>query len=304
MNKTLVTPKINPDLDGTSCALAYAYLLNEHGPYAEGLVFGAPQSEVSYFVEQHGISVPTRSEECTDGWTHFVLVDASSTKGMPGAVIPEQVVEIIDHRAGGSPEKEFPNATIQNELIGAAATLVTERFMKQGLHPLPDHAKLLYGAIYHNSLNFLSSNTHRRDREAALFLETAFGLSPTIPREMFDYATQRIEADVYRALEDDAKEFGRGYTIGAFQLIVAGANILKQRGVLEEATQNLSKEMEADWSFLNIVDIERGGSVLYVTDKKGTAPLENILNTSFDHGWTTLPTVWLRKQITAHLSKQ
>jgi len=50
MNKILVTAKVNPDLDGTSCSLSYADLLKQLGKDAEGLVTGSPQSEVKYFL--------------------------------------------------------------------------------------------------------------------------------------------------------------------------------------------------------------------------------------------------------------
>ena len=220
MSNVLVTPKIHPDLDGTSCALAYAHFLREQGIDAEGIIFGSPQSEVNYFIEQHGIGIPMREENAVGEWSNFVLVDASSMKGMPQPVIAENVIEIIDHRAGGEPEKEFPNAKIQNELVGAAATLVTERYMQAGIKPLREHALLLYGAIHHNSLNFLATNTSQRDHDAVHFLEQEYGFEKKIVEEMFWYATQKILDNPAKAIEDDGKEFGKGYTIGAYQLIV------------------------------------------------------------------------------------
>lgn len=63
MKPILVTAKINPDLDGVACALAYAELLNLEGKVAEGIIFGSPQSEVSYFIDQHGSVIPTQADE-------------------------------------------------------------------------------------------------------------------------------------------------------------------------------------------------------------------------------------------------
>ena len=73
MSKILVTAKVNPDLDGTSCTLAYADFLKQTGKDAEGLISGAPQSEVKYFIEKHNVSIPTRLDEISDMWGEFSL---------------------------------------------------------------------------------------------------------------------------------------------------------------------------------------------------------------------------------------
>lgn len=296
MDKILVTPKINPDLDGTSCALAYADFLNKKGRNAEAVIFGEPQSEVQYFVINYKIQIPTQPDGESSNWNEFVLVDASSMKGMPNAVDPNKVVEIIDHRTG-EPEKEFPNAKIQNDLIGAAATIIVERFIEAKLKPQADHAKLLYGAIYHNTLNFIATNTSERDREAVKFLEIEFGLNENLIREMFDFATQQIEKDPSQALQDDAKEFGEGYLIGAYQLIVWGSEVFKQKKVIEETIDKLSKKFKVNWSFLNVVDLEAKKSTIYSPDNVGQDLLIKALGCNFENGWSELNNAWLRKQI-------
>lgn len=292
----LVTAKVNPDLDGTACLLAYSSLLNQTGQPAEGWVFGQPQSEVDYFIKKLGINIPTKQETGQGTWGKFVLVDASSMKGMPKVVRAKDVIEIIDHRTS-EPEKEFPNAKIQNEPIGAAATIVVERFIKTGRKPLPDHAVLLYGAIYHNTLNFTSSNTTERDRKAANFLGQKFHLTAELTSEMFSFATHEILSDVERAIRNDAKEFGRGYKIQAYQLIGYNLNLDSQKDRIEEILVRLDKEFEAEWSLLNIVDLKTRTSTIYVSDRGKMTLLQKALGYPFKFQWTTLPVVFLRKQI-------
>lgn len=302
MTKILVTPKINPDLDGTACALAYAYLLREQGRDAEGIIFGSPQFEVNYFVERHGIQIPTLVQNARGEWNDFVLVDASSMKGMPKPVVAERVIEVIDHRAG-HPESEFPNAKVQNELIGAAATLVTERFIKTGIKPLYEHALLLYGAIYHNTLNFITSNTSDRDGAAVEYLEKAYGIDPGIIHDMFLYTTQEIEHDVCRALEQDAKEFGSGgYTVWAFQLQVWGDAIMSQRGTIEECVHELTNKMGCEWGYLNIMNLENKTSTIFFTHPIGQKIFSEKFGTEFIYPWTHLSEILLRKQIMARLN--
>lgn len=294
MSKLLVTAKVNPDLDGTSCTLAYADLLNQNNNPAEGVITGSPQSEVKYFIEKHNIQIPTRSNEPSENWGGFVLVDASSMKGMPKVIKAEQVVEVIDHRIG-EPEKEFPKAKIQNELIGAATTIVVERFRKANKRMKPDHAKLLYGAIYHNTLNFIATNTTKRDKEAAKYLETTFSLNQDLIREMFDFATREVEANVQKALEDDAKEFGSGWKIGAYQLVVWGNEVFANKEQIKRSVSDLRDRMHSSWSFVNIIDLDSKQSHIF-TNPEGEEILSKALNIKFENSWATLPAI-LRKQI-------
>jgi manganese-dependent inorganic pyrophosphatase len=299
----LVTAKINPDLDGVSCALGYAHFLRQAGKDAEAVIFGSPQAEVRYFIEQHGMAIPAVPEDTAGDWTEFVLVDASSMKGIPKPVVADKVIEVIDHRAG-EPEMEFPNARIQNELIGAAATLVTERYMHTGMKPIADHAKLLYGGIYHNTFDFIASNTNGRDRVAARYLEQECDVSPSITRDMFTFATDEILSDVYRALRQDAKEFGMsGYTVGAYQLIVWGDEIFSQKELIEKSVGDLSKEMGVEWSYLNIVNIQDRTSTIFLSEKIGRATFSKVFGMAFDNPWTHLPHLILRKQIMAALRR-
>lgn len=296
MPKILVTAKVNPDLDGTSCTLAYADLLKQEGKGCEGFIFGSPQSEVQYFIQEQKIQIPVTDLDFSYPWSEFILVDASSMKGMPKPVVSEKVVEIIDHRKG-EPEREFPNAKIQNELIGAAATLIVERFIQAKKKLQPDHAKLLYGAIYHNTLNFTSFNTSDRDKNAARYLEEGFGLSPELAKEMFDFATREIEADVKLAIRQDAKEFGSGHLIGAYQLIVGNPKIFEQKEEIEAGVRELFESSGSNWAFINVVDLENKKSHIFATDSNGQKMLEKALGAKFTNGWAELPKVWLRKEI-------
>ncbi len=302
MSKVLVTAKVNPDLDGVSCTLSYADFLKQTGKISEGVIFGDPQSEVQYFIEKEKITIPTKNAEFNNDWSSFILVDASSTEGLPSVVSSDKVIEVIDHRKG-EPEKKFPNAKIQNELIGAAATLVVEKFIKENLKPKPDHAKLLYGAIYHNTLNFTSSNTSDRDMKAAMFLENEFDLNKKIIQEMFEYATSKVKENVKKALEDDAKEFGEGYKIGAYQLIVWDNDILKNKQKIEEVINKLSRKYKVDWSWLNIVNVKAKKSIIYCSNKVGKEIFAKILGCEFQDNWSELEKPWLRKQIAAKINE-
>lgn len=286
----LVTPKVTPDLDGVSCALAYAHLL---GNSAQGIVTGNPQSEVQYFITQHGIAVPTRPDETSGPWNKFALVDASSMKGMPKVVKAEQVIEIIDHREA-HPETEFPKAKIKNDLIGAAATIIVERFIQAGQKPTSDHAKLLYGAIFHNTLDLLASNTDPRDKAAIKYLEENYGLHHQIIADMFAYSTKSIFANIRKALMEDFKTFGP-YVF--CQLIVWGGDLRAHEAEVRSTLQELQQKGDLKWSILSAVDLEKRQNVFYAESPEARAILEQTLGIKFDGNWATLSQVLLRKQI-------
>lgn len=296
MADILVTAKVHPDLDGVACSLAYADLLSRTGQSAEGRVFGTAQSEVSYFIDELRHTVQYLDPQTPSRWSKYILVDASSMLGMPTAVNQSEVVEIIDHREGES-EKEFPQASIQNELVGAAATLVVERFMNAKLEPKPDHAKFLYGAIYHNTLNFSSPNTTNRDRKAFTWLEKFPGCDSTLTKNMFEYATRKIYSDIPSSLRQDAKRFTAGdITIGAYQLVVQGFDLKKFGPEIAAATDLLDKEFRCPLSFLNVSDIGAMISYFYVPNPKSQVMISDIFGASFVNSWAQMPLI-LRKQI-------
>ncbi len=288
-----ITAKINPDLDGVACIMAYAELLQNQNMRVEGCVFGIPQSEVQYFIKKHLIPVACYPNKISSKWDRFILVDASSMKGMPQVVENNLVMEIIDHREG-NPKVEFPHAKIQNELIGAAATLIVERFMKQNLLPSINNAKLLYGAIFHNTLNFISSNATERDKQAIQFLEKHFGLSEDIAQQMFSYATQEILSNPDQAIISDAKQFD---TFNFYQLIVSNFDYEKIEKQIAQTIQKQDMKHPCQWSLLNLIDVTKKRSALYVPCKKGQDIIEKALQCSFINSWAIIPSM-LRKQIT------
>ena len=202
MSKVLVTAKSSPDIDGVACMLSYTQLL---GHDAEAVVFGSINPEARFFFGEREINV--MPDDGGGDWERIILVDASSMKGMPKIARADKVIEIIDHRVGDFREGEFPNAKVQNEMVGAAATLIVERFMQAGVLPTEANAKLLYGAIFENTLDLNATNVVERDRMAIKFLEEKFGLSHEAIDAMFTYAYKERLNNLQKYLEEDSKAF-------------------------------------------------------------------------------------------------
>jgi inorganic pyrophosphatase/exopolyphosphatase len=160
----IITAKINPDIDGVACILAYAHLLRSQGADVITGIYGVPQEEVNYFITKHHSKVDTTNIDTQISLdTQVVIVDGSSLKGMHPDIKAQQVTEIIDHRIVDYVEGSFPQAKIQIEAVGAAATLIVERYMHTKTSVPADLGLLLFGAIVHNTLWLKSTNTTQRD---------------------------------------------------------------------------------------------------------------------------------------------
>lgn len=295
MAGTLVTAKVHPDLDGVSCSLAYADLLTHISSQATGLVFDSPQAEVRFFQKQQHISLPIVSPSYHHKYSNFVLVDASSMKGMPAVVTADKVVEIIDHRVGDYESHQFPHAKVDIQLVGAAATLIVERFQEANLLPQLDHAQLLYGAIFHNTLFFRSPNTHQRDHAAASYLENHFKLTQSLVKDMFSFVTREITSDLVRAISEDAKEFSafKG-ALKAYQLIVSDVRFPDLKSKLEAAVHQVHSSGPF---FLNFVDISSDSSQVFTNDDQIKSVLEHEFSAHFSDSWGQIHPMRLRKQL-------
>lgn len=181
--KTLITAKVNPDLDGVACTYAYSQLLAAQGKDVVGALFGTPQPEARFLIDKFHINdIKFNSSQ---SFAQFILVDASHIKGMPEIVRATDVIEAIDHRQLDDGEQVLPNAVIQNELIGAAATLITEKYYNSSIPISVNAAILLYGAIYSNTLNFKVEMTSQRDYQAVAWLKQQTSIPNDLIYQMF-----------------------------------------------------------------------------------------------------------------------
>jgi inorganic pyrophosphatase/exopolyphosphatase len=84
----------------------------------------------------------------------------------------------------------FRNIQIQNDKIGAAATIIVERFLENKIVMSYKTAKLSYLAIASNTLNFKSNNTTKRDIDAFDYLQSEFKFDSKLIHDMFIYKSQ------------------------------------------------------------------------------------------------------------------
>jgi len=292
MTSTLVTPRSNPDLDGVACAIAYAEFLSANRHDASAWIPGRPDAEARFVLGRVGwSSVPPSSfEGC-----RFVLVDASDVAGLAEAVSPSLVMEVIDHRMHHRAPELFPQARIQIEPVGAAATLVAERFFSAALEPSARAALLLQAAIQSNTQRLRGSVTTERDRLAAARLQALYSLPEDLVEAQFRARASEVLSDIPGAIVREDKQFIHpDGTYHVSQLELPGAGEL-----VSECLEPLSRLGAR--AVLNLVDVSVPASYLVAPDASFRAWLSARAQVEFVGAVSFIPGVLLRKQLIARI---
>lgn len=298
MNKILVTCYVDPDLDGVAGAIAYSEFLNKKSQNTEVGIIGTPHDEARYLLDRYNFKYPKTIADDSE-YEQVILVDASDINGLEGKVRPSKVIEIIDHRSVNEVEK-FSRAKAQIELVGSAATLIAEKFMDNSVDISYQSAVLLYGAIISNTLNFKSTITSDRDKQAAYYLKKKAKLADDFWQELF-LAKSDLSADkLQKRLDSDFAYFQIvDKKIGIAQIEIIGLDKLLHLRLNEIAVKlnELKKRYGLDYIFLNGIDLALACNFFVSFDQNSQELLTKLLNLSFVNGVAKKSNLMMRKQI-------
>lgn len=297
MSFTLVIPYSNPDLDGTACAEAYAEYLNKQGENAKAAVFGTPHREAQYVLEKIR-EQPENAANLIEDAEDVIIVDASDLRGISDKVDPENVTEIVDHRKEHHAD-QFPNADTQIELVGAAATLIAEKFYENDIEISEESAILLYGAIISNTMNFQANVTTERDKQMAEWLQKQVEIEPDFGRKMFEHKSEFNEPIKEVFLGDFSTVTYNQQDIGIAQLEIVDVNqfVEKNKVEIQKALEEIKEEQNLDYIFLTCADLEDGFNHFITIDTETTNLLSEALNVEFSDNEAIRQDVLLRKEI-------
>lgn len=305
-NKILVTSYKNPDLDGTACIIAYSELLKRKGIDTNLGIIGKPHREVKFLFDNFNVECPDFNRELIEEFDKFILVDASERTGLPEKIDINEVIEVIDHRKSNEVQV-FKNAKIQIELVGAAATLITEKFMKSGIRPGRSSSILLYGAIVSNTLNFKSNTTTERDKKAAKWLKERIKLPKDFVKNMFLAKSSFEGKDLREILIQDYKTVDKDVKsrFGIFQLeVVDLAKIITGRKQeIIEVLEEFKERQRLNYVFLTGIDLEKGFNMFVVVDDKTKNLLVRSLKVNFIGNIGKREGLLMRKEIIPIIEK-
>ncbi|NNA54331.1 DHH family phosphoesterase [Pseudomonas koreensis] len=284
------------DIDAYACCIAYAELLNLQGLPARAVSSAKPNSSVSPTVLSWGAAFQRYTPQANDA---FVLVDVSDHHHVDPLVVLDQVVEVIDHHPGYErywTERLGSAADIRP--IGAAATLVFQRWQAAGLLPRisAQSAALLATAILDNTLNFTGQMTTDADIEAYEVLAQRATLPANWPEQYFLECQAAIEADLQTALAADLKRFNPDSNLPQVfaQMTVWDADALLDRH-RNEICAWMAGQGE-DW-LLNVISIRDGQSCLLAEPQVSQQTLNRLLPLQWRAAVAVVKPSMLRKEL-------
>lgn len=262
---------------------------------------GGPSAEAVGVLKQLGIhEVISWISPGSVDWDDVVLVDCHHPAQLPHVGNFDAVSVVIDHHPDGN-VAAFPNASIQNEEIGAAATLVAERVIASSLLSSlePPHAALLAAAIASNTLDFVAPSTTDRDHTA--FAALAARASPVVSLDdllsaMKEWRQGFLSLTTLKAIEADCKliETPRGQ-VAVSQLEGDDARLLADRPDMFDCISELVASTGAVTGVVSLVDTATGTTTLLTEDEHLQRLLMSLDPVPLRPATLVLPFIALRK---------
>jgi inorganic pyrophosphatase/exopolyphosphatase len=294
----LITCYVNPDLDGYAGTFAYAEFLNKQGRGAIAGIMGTPRIEARYVLERFKIKSSLTVVDPSD-YSEIILVDASDLNGLGGKIEADRVIEIIDHRQVNGIDS-FPLAQKQIESVGAAVTLIAEKFINNRVDISVEVAILLYSAIISNTLNFKAGVTTERDRAAATWLRKRLEIGDDYWKELFLAKSDTSGDKLAQLMGSEIAVFeigGRKISIVQLELIGAEKLIEEREFDILAILNNLKAEKKLDCIFLTVIELEKEKNYFVTEDLNLKMTLEKVLGARFVGPVGVREGMIMRKQI-------
>ncbi|OGM13179.1 hypothetical protein A3D84_05400 [Candidatus Woesebacteria bacterium RIFCSPHIGHO2_02_FULL_42_20] len=281
------------DVDVLACATAYSDLLNLLNKPATAVLYGPLNASITKTVKSWKLNYKSRHspkpKDC------FVLVDTSNPDVFLNKVNLDNVIEIYDHHFGW--EKYWSAKLGRNshiEHVGACATLIWEEFRKKKLtnKVSKTSARLLLTAIVSNTLNFKSSVTINRDKNAYKELSKYARLGNNWAQKYF----REVEENVYQNPDASLKNDSKGLSdiaIGQIELWDSSKFFSKYLPIAKKVLTGFGNPK---W-FLTSPSISEGVNYIYSENDEVKFLLSKHIGAKFEGDIGKTRKLWLRKEI-------
>ena len=285
---------VNPDSDGVVASLALSRLRATVPRGFRPVYFGTLDPETQFILRLCGLAAPMAADKIDDR-RMLALVDTHHPPQLPDGINLDNVIEIFDHHPGGSP-KQFKNANIHNENVGAVCTLLAEEMRESGVIPAGSLAKAMGLAIVSNTLKFSAPSTSTRDRGAFEWLCYIAPISDAEVAQMFQARTEIGSKDPYETLRANSKKFElAGRSIVLSQIEMDGVEKVFDNELTEQYLIRLKGELGAQFAAVNLVSPTIGKSIVLAADADTRTLLANGVGLDFDGLRAEVPRILLRK---------
>lgn len=301
MNTIITTGKVFADIDALACAVAYNELLGNLGKNSSIVFEGPLNNSVTDTVKKWKYNLYPSLDTKED--YEVVVVDCSNKDVLPGFCDENNVREVWDHRYGYAQQWEKPGTRVVIEEVGACATLIWEEFVRTKLKSKIStvSANLLYTAIISNTLNFRSTVTTDRDREAFEDLKSEISLPDNWIEEYYRESESGLLANIEDSIRNDTKvvdfvDKGIKITIGQLELWNSYEFVTSHRNIVK----NVLRSFGSDEWFLTAPSISENKNYIYTESDQVKSLLKKYIGATFDSSDPDLGVtekLWLRKEI-------
>ena len=296
--RKVMTTYVCPDVDGIGAMYAYAELLRKNGENAEYYFEGKLKKEAEIILNIFNIKLNPIDNVGEDD--EIVMVDNNELNFLPKCIKKEKIIEIIDHHVRCNWIDEFPDIKCQIEFIGAAATLVAERYKLSGEIPSREAAILMYYGIISNTMNLKIKMTNKRDIEMAEWLKSfAPGINDDVTREIFIKKSE-IGDNLEEEMEIGFKNrfVTIKWSIGQLEVANAEEFIQKYYNDIMGIMDKVSKCNDIDYISTNIMDVLNGYNILIAgNDKTKNLIEDNFEDLKFENMMAKSDRFYSRKEI-------
>lgn len=273
--RKIVSSYIEPDIDGIGSMYAYTEFLRKRGEIAEFYFEGNPKKEVGIILEKFNLKLNVAKEINKND--EVIIVDNNELNFLPKCISQNQITEIIDHHPKRKWLENNTKVKCQIELIGAAATMIAERYKNENIDISKEAAILLYYGIISNTMNLKIKLTSKRD------IDMAEWLKDKVP-EINDEITKEIfikKSEIGDNLENEMEVGFKNpfvkikWSIGQLEVVNAEEFLTKYEGKIREILGKVSVKNDIEYIATNIMDILNGYNILIAGNQKTADMLSN-----------------------------
>ena len=279
--RKVVTTYINPDMDGIALMYAYVEFLMKKGEKASCYFEGTMKKEAEIVLNRFNIKLDSINKIEDDD--QIILVDTNYVSEISKEIKKENIVGIIDHHNRNSWLNENNNIKIQIELIGAASTLVAERFKNENVKISRESAILLYYGIISNTMNLKIKLTSQKDIEMANWLKQQTPeITDEVTSQIFIEKSQ-IGDSLREEMEVEFKDQFMSISWSMGQLEVANVDefLNKYERDIRNVLKTVSEENNVEYISVNCMDIINGYSVIVAENEKTAEIISNAIGVQF-----------------------
>lgn len=295
--RKIVTSYVKPDMDGISAMYAMAEYLRKTGHDANYYYEGQARKEVAIILDTYNITLDNSIK--IDENDEIILVDTNGIEELPKDIKETQIVQVIDHHRMTEWLSKQNNIDAQIELIGAAATLVAERFFYNDIAISRESAILLYNGIISNTMNLKINITSEKDIKMAEWLKSkCTEISEQKTKEIFIKKSDILD----RLREEIEVEFKDPFVTISWsmgQLEIANVEEFLERHEEKVLTvlRSVKQENNVQYISVNCMDIINGYTIVLAENEDTANLISRATNIKFEGTKAKIDKLVSRKEI-------